>query len=242
VEVIVTIAIIAILFGIAAPSLRSSINNARESVCLNTIRSVGQATIVYTTERDHWPHFAEQRVHHAFTNPLFPHPQDYWDQRDQWMLALADYFPGGKRLNPAAYDPWNPVIDYMQRDDLRALFQEEPAVPNTYHLSTALFSGWRLWSPSDPVADESQLTPVAAGSVRHPSRKAMYHEIIPHHLLEVGIEITGPFKNADLPVVLVDGSGRLVPWRKMPEPVDNPLGRPGGRLTNTENGYLGRDF
>lgn len=61
IEVLVTIGIISVLIGISAPALRASIDAGRATVCLSTIRSVGQATVMYTSDHRQWPYFADKR-------------------------------------------------------------------------------------------------------------------------------------------------------------------------------------
>lgn len=249
VEVLVSIGIISILLGISAPALRSSAQRARSVVCLATIRSLGQATHVYTNDHGHWPYAAvEPRLDDALLNPLRPDPMLYWWQVNHWMLAMHGYLDGEEFLNPAAHDPWSPIVDRMADPEVRAILPEGSVFPSNYNLSTALFSGAALWLRENPVADESQLARVQAAAVAYPSQKVMYHEVMPHHLGAAAISDlhAGILKVYELNIVYVDGSARAILSSDRPASVPNPMARPGegfaGPLTNTWDGYLGRDF
>lgn len=245
-ETLIVAGIITILMAIAIPTLRASADAGRAATCLATLRGVGQATEAYIGDMGHYPHFAEPRLHEAFTNDGVP--RGYFVQSGFWLTVLRGYIDGGGPGSsdpPGAFCPWNPMQEILAEERAGRRPVRQDAHANIYQLSSALFTGAGLWSPVAPVIDASQLRPVRAGSVAHPSSKSMYHEWFPSHAL--GVDHDGPvsrIKAIPMNIVFCDGSAATVSRRLLPDPVPNPFYTDGGRsgvMANTVNGHVGID-
>lgn len=77
VELLVVVAVIGSLVGILLPALASARNAARSTVCLTSLRTLGQATHLYALEYAGKP---PASTHSAFA-----------DRRQPWAFALAPY-------------------------------------------------------------------------------------------------------------------------------------------------------
>lgn len=246
-ETLIVTGIIGILMAIAIPTLRAGADAARAATCLATLRGVAQATEAYASDTGHYPHFAKPQLHEAFTNEGVP--RNYFAQSGFWLTALRGYIgEGGAGASdpPGAFCPWNPMQEILTEERAGRRPTKQDAHTNIYQLSSALFSGAALWSPEAPVVDASQLRPVRAGNVAHPSSKSMYHEWFPSHALGIDHDASGSrIGNIPMNIVFCDGGAATIPRRLLPDPVPNPFDAGGGRssvLANTVNGHLGLDL
>jgi len=247
-ELIVAIGVVALLLAIALPALRGVRLAARETECLSQIRQTGLLMTSYATDHQGvLPQVGEAQLTRSFSNAGFW--MNYFDQQMFWPIALRGYAA-------APDDPHElscPYADYPVVEDeteLDTQFPERAVLPVAYWYSSALFTRAQLWRESDPIVDGSQLLPVRISEVAHPSAKAAFFEIFGVH--RVGGQPYAAF-GADfdeqnrpfyrVPVSLVDGSASLKTRTELPGPVANPFydGDP-PTLTNTRDGFLGRDF
>ena len=55
IELLIVIAVIAILAGLLLPALNSARGKARSILCAGNLKSIGQLFIMYVDENDDWP-------------------------------------------------------------------------------------------------------------------------------------------------------------------------------------------
>lgn len=88
IELLAVIAILGLLMGILLPSLSSARKSAKASVCLATMKNIGNAFIFYLNEnRDTFPPFRMKKVHPADADDD-PFVNEYFREKPRWQWFL----------------------------------------------------------------------------------------------------------------------------------------------------------
>jgi type II secretory pathway pseudopilin PulG len=256
VEAMVVAAIISTLLAISLPSLMRVIDGARETRCMAQLRGVNLAMATYTADhRGMLPQLGAPRLTRSFENAGFWH--NYFDQTNFWTVGLIGYLdptPGANTMTCIGSElhAENPSDDVNQ-------LPKGAVLSSAYKYNTALFTGWRLWNPSHPIVDVSQLHAVNIANVDHPSRKIAFSEKWLKHLLDSPKGPPGQrgryfFPDGrpryNVPIALCDGATLLVtpamtlefsPGNPFLSP--SPFDPPGSMMMiTTLMGHRGRDF
>lgn len=93
IELLVVIAIIAVLVAILLPVLRQAREKARQSVCMNNMKQLGLAILMYADDYDGWvvPSLSDTNI-----------ANNAWD----WTLVKGGYCPGASNLIGGAWSMW----------------------------------------------------------------------------------------------------------------------------------------
>jgi prepilin-type N-terminal cleavage/methylation domain-containing protein len=258
IELLVTIAVIAIVLSLALPALAGARNRARTTQCVSTMRTLGQASGLYSLDHgDLLPsvlgrdadaaEFTSGETNWAMLHPLVV--------IDMWGAALAAYIDGADRnyrvWSCAAMPRWyREMMSYW--DTIGYSLNSTPygAGQMSYYYSAALVTEPSLWSPRFPrtIQIMRQLSrPVGAWEVAFPSGKVMLSECRDFHG-------TGAWCYDDaagkLVVVMVDGSSRRISKSDLAPPLEvesidelsNFATRGPVPFCASEGGFLGRDL
>jgi len=202
VEVLVVVAILAILLGILAPVMRSARRQGDDLVCRSRQSAISRMFSVYATEHDGlWPTFDYP---HRLTGEPDALRLDSWGASGGWFILpinemtfwgfpLRDYAVNDSaRAIPAAvealscptvFNRWLDQLPAAQRDGRATIVDPMWAPQESYYHSLALFTrpgGW-AGAPNVPVRVNPLHAPVSTTQVRYPSRKASLVEKASYH-------------------------------------------------------------
>ncbi|MGA9594963.1 MAG: type II secretion system protein [Acidimicrobiia bacterium] len=245
VELLVVIGVIAVLITISVPAIGGAVIASRETVLISRLHGIGQANESYVG--DHRFQLPQAGIpfkyeYSIFTGYLW---RTYSSQCGFWTVALWPYF--GAPNDPGMFSPWGPQ---------RFASSTTQIASSIFQQNDAMFTQPRLWSPTDPIIDESQLIAPRASDVAYPSAKIAFFQDFPTHLFDpslamsyVGTQPAGSHFNT--PILLADSSARLLPYQDLPPLVSNPwwektaahiIPDSNGGLLRTLDGVDGRDF
>ena len=244
IELLAVVAVIATLIAITAPAIGRAVIASREVVLLSRLHGITQATEAYVG--DHRFQLPQAGIPHKFEFSIDTgyYWSDYFGQSGFWTVALWPYF--GEPNHPGMHSPWSgQPQDHSTTRHSSSMFQQ----------NYAMFSQPRLWSPTDPIIDESQLIAPRASEVAYPSHKAAFFLDFPLHLFDSSLHVyvgrQPPGSLFNTPIALADSSARLLPYQDLPPSVSHPwwtrepahiIPESNGGLLRTLNGVLGRDF
>ncbi|NUM54794.1 MAG: DUF1559 domain-containing protein [Candidatus Hydrogenedentes bacterium] len=163
-ELIVTIAIISILFALLLPALSRAREAAWRANCTNNLRQIGIAFELYALEnRERYP---------AASDPVSTSPF-YWLWMGRgWRTKIAEYVPGDKE---------NPGVFWCPRDPTA----ESDYESTSYAYSMAFYHSPDQINEMDSVSDNYsnpvKTKPQTMASVRNPSKKVLVGEWFANH-------------------------------------------------------------
>jgi prepilin-type N-terminal cleavage/methylation domain-containing protein len=218
IEILVAIAVVAVLLSLALPALASARRHAQTTLCVSTMRSLGQSSALYSVDHgDLLPsvlgrdadaaEFTSGETSWAMLHPLVV--------IDMWGAALEPYIDGADRDNRvwrcAAMPRW--YSEWISRWDATGHgLNSTPygSAQMSYYYSAALASEPMLWTPRFPRTVQAMRQfsrPVGTWEVAFPSAKVMLAERRDFHGKGAWCYDDAPGK---LAVVMVDGSCRRV--------------------------------
>lgn len=236
-ELLVVLAVVALLSAFALHGLRQSRVSARASVALSDLRQHAANMLSYTGDyAGMFPWFTDPFRTIPVCNPAMNEcvNMGYWDAVHRWNMPLAAAYYGGNHLHPSFYPPgfveeeWNGFTPNITR----------------YLYSSAFITDWRFWDPSQRVLDGSQLRATALNEVRWPSAKTLLVCSYPYGDTST-VGLWSAAKNA-YPMSLTDGHAEQVAPDRLEMPYRGSsnvegaswLGYPG---MSTLMGVRGRD-
>lgn len=256
VELLVSIAIIAVLISLALPALARMRQSSKEAVALANVRTVGQSFQHYADERKTWP-FARQGV----STPGLPSPPGmppiqpppdilvvpWWPQgtiigvSDHW--ALSYLWPGIISVVAPWEENYAVWVSPGRDKALPEIGDYGEAVWETVSLrySNSFVASAKLWSPG-AAADESFLRATAPADVTMPARKVMLWDADLAYLTHEPDRV-GRHYRAMTPMCFADLHSAPHDPTKAAAGVPNPLNNnDASTLHNTPGGVTGSDY
>lgn len=219
VELIVSIAIMSILFALLLPALARARESAWRANCTNNLRQIGIAFELYAQEnKERYP---------AASDPVSTSPF-YWLWMGRgWRTKLAEYIPGDKD-NPGVF--WCPSDSTAEEDFESTSYAYSMAF---YHSPEQINA---MSQVSDNYSNPVPTKPQKTASVRIPSKKILVGEWYANH--EAWGEDDGWFGLGGKRLYLfADGHVEYLDWSELKESND------GLRNPNlTKDGIAGADI
>ncbi len=234
VELLVVIAVIAVLLGLSAPGLLGARQSAGAAVALSNLRGIGVVVELYTTRYDGvYPyHGADTSVWFLVSPPpeppvLLAHVGNVWALSSLWPAKMHEVAPwrehfrswlnvGYESPEGTSWGGWSNV---------------------SYSYSCSFFASPDTWSAGEPGPAEELIEPIRNVSVSYPSSKVLMFDKDRAYL---GAANRALFKRG---VLMADGSasGRLD--SEATAPVQNRIDTYPPRIySDTPLGVRGRDF
>lgn len=168
VELLVAVAVMAVLIGILLPVLQNSRRQADVTGVLSNLRDIGQTTEAYLNHsRGLYPfHGPDATVPFVLVSPAEGNPIRL-AQVDVWALRFFWF----TKMRPVA--PWAEHYRVWQGDDPDG---GPGSFSVSYMYACAFFARPAVWIPGAPMTPEEGIHPVRATDVRNPSRKAIFFD------------------------------------------------------------------
>ncbi|MBL0921504.1 MAG: hypothetical protein IBJ10_05175 [Phycisphaerales bacterium] len=250
IETLVAIGIVAILLGIAVPSLSRARRAAVATDCLATLRSIVQGYHLAANQNGgYWanivpPGAGSADIWHPGTSTVIG--VSLFAQVEYWTGGLiGSYWEQGDGARMLA-------CPHVYRDDPELFDQMAPfnAGAQSYFYSPAFFTDRRMWDPADEQArmvdPERWSKRVAVHEVAHPAAKVAMTERRDFHWS--GIALEDPTCRG-VNVAFADGHAeRANPakaqpaLRYWPTPPASPIAESAVPFCAPAGGYLGRDY
>ena len=258
VEVLVVIAVVAILVGLVVPALRDGREVARRSVCERRVASHMTVLACYAADHsDAWPFpFEKDRCEPRalVDGTALRSTAVYESGASLWQYPVLEAY-GGRGFHESLICP----SDQKTRADAQraiALFggdETSVRMPLTYFMSMAMILSPEALDPNHPSMDAKYHVGQTMASVQFTSRKAAIVEVRPVHDFEYDQETGVTFlKRSYLTVVAAaDGSAGAkqssvfvpgVVFDSSVQGVERELMGSGVRLIYTPHGVRGRDW
>lgn len=230
IEVLIVIAVIAVLVGITLPGLRGGREASQRLMSLNNLKQLGDAITMYQGDHaGYYPALHFGVLYHRTEDFLFS--EFWWTVAWNWPGPVYDYLP----INHHVETYISPTSD--RRGD-----PSTGTWPTSYWYSTSFVGKPRIWS-GEPTHDYALMKAQRGADVLFASNKILLWDsefgTRTHELKRDGPDIAEP-----MPMLAADGSGRVEIPAKATEAVPNPFQHPGYdlRLQNTRDGVRGIDY
>lgn len=191
IEMMVTVAVIAVLLGIALPALRSARIAADSAACQVNLSSIAKLQAAYAASNNgQFPNALESGI--AWVE---------WRYNNAWYgtgatLAQSDWWPGP--LSAKGYYDSNeptqgmacPVVRRNWLDNRLSDTDSDDSPERSYRYSPAMFTEAKLWNPDDQSADQARRERYGADryrksvridEVKFPSHKVVMSEKEDNH-------------------------------------------------------------
>ncbi len=241
-EVLVGIAIIAVLLGITLPALRGARTEAGALASLANCKNIGLSVSIYAQQNQgRYPTVEadETGSYSIFDRPPHePHARrvgfsPIWWFSDMWPAVMHDAAPWDENfeswLSPGhgREPPYWPIAVGFFGDRLKVV---------SYRYSNSFLARPSLWSGSSP-ADASLIGPTTLADVTNPSLKVLMWDAERAYLRR------GPRISTPRPLLFADGSAAARRDTDAAAPVRNPLNHTGPNIYHdTPDGVRGVDF
>ncbi len=186
IEMLVTVAVVSVLLGLALPALRNARVTADSTACLVSLSSIAKMQAAYAAGNDgRWPNDFEPNKpgpNYAFNNTNLvlndPSGQTFAWPGPLWKRGYydSDEPPQGVSC-PVVYREWHDT-----RSETEQRVEMSPML--SYHYSFAMFTQSSLWDPTDAVAESARVNPLLFGhlpyakSVRTDEVKFPSHKVV----------------------------------------------------------------
>ncbi len=237
IEILVCIAIVAILLALSVPLGQRGLQRMTETRCAVNIRSAGTLLGLYTTEnRGTFPY--------AGTEPIIePGPGGGPDYargsvlgfEQSWATLLPDDW-SGQHWNEALRCPKQPRYEAGATGGPGDLIPDGTLQMPTYFMSRAAWIDPKSLSP-DATDKDYLIRPVREEEVAFPSLKALMHEMVPYCVPEARGNIRTIFQSFSFPISIAAHDGSVL---RAPRDSFDAGGR--YQLVYTPWGVRGRDF
>lgn len=228
-EVIVTIAIIAIIFSILIPVLGRARIHSREIASLANVRTLHSIIALYSGDHDdYYPAWRPGEKYQISENE--------WIGDNSWFSIYVNW-PG----TVYAYLPIDQNADvYVSPTVLRR--RNGQAWPTSYRYSSCFVGHPSIWM--EGTLPELHLrTAQQSADVLFPSKKVLLWDAdFPLH--KASVRYKGPDLAEKVPMVSADGQGFVRRPADASPAIENPFGQVGAdlRLNNTPKGIHGMDY
>ncbi|MEM1071492.1 MAG: type II secretion system protein [Planctomycetota bacterium] len=249
IELLVVIGVIGILIGLILPALGSARTQARQTLSLTNVRSIGQSFALYADAHEVYPFPGKIDIDNASV------PGDLysmrWYARDgEAIIAISDVWPMATLWPALVSDitPWEEAFEIWVspgRDkslpDVDLLTELEPQEVVSYEYSHSFLARPRNWSDG-ASADPSLVAPTRPAGVRSPAGKVLlYDSDLTYRREQPGI-VDGHY-DALTPMAFADGHGDVLSPLDAKPTTPNPLNGTDIRaLHNTVEGIQGIDY
>lgn len=199
-ELLVTIAVFAVLLGILLPALRSARRSAVDQQCRARLASIGAMYELYAAEhRGRWATFEYPSRADGYPEPLrIPE----WGAGGGWIILpinemtfwgypLREYVADDPETEihraaealscPVVHGRWLAELDSEQRDNDAVPFDPMRAPQRSYYHSLSLLTAPSGWASEMPPEINAIHAPVTLSDVAHPSQKTTLVEKASHH-------------------------------------------------------------
>lgn len=241
IEILISIAIIAVLIGISLPALHQARQRGRDVAGLSNLRQTGIILETYMSRYGGGLPYAGQDAGFSLT------PQDppgsiiqpgYWDLSFYWSSLFHEVAPWPEWFDVWTYpDPRRPVEKPWAIEEYGGPFQNGIS---SLRYSRALFARPRIWESGEMIEDrDSVLRGVRMNEVRFPSSKVSLFD----GELCVRVRCDSELE-AKRGMLFLDGHAALLATGDAIEPVAGrleDLGEP-EPLHDTAGGAYGRDY
>lgn len=176
VEVLVTIAVIAVVLSLAAAGMMRTKRTAIATKCAANLRSSATAVLAYTGDyRDAFPIQGAFQLTQSFNTVAYGW-RDYFDQSHLWTIPARSYM-GDTGANPAQFcaDP------ALQRENAASFITDYPegsVLHSDFWVSYATFTDPAAWVDDGTPGDARHLRAVRMSEVVYSSQKGLLIE--PH--------------------------------------------------------------
>lgn len=182
IELLATVALLAILAGLAAPSISGSLSKARQTAALSNLRQIGAAFFAYAAEdAGRFPYCWDSSTGQTYAHLVLPYiPQNLREAKRNVFVSpyavkpiasgehtIAITYSAHPRLCnekiPGGADTRVP-LPAIQRPSQVILLADGSQVPwNNYQSSASFWNPWQIFAP-DSVTDLSEKIPVGPDS------------------------------------------------------------------------------
>lgn len=242
IEILVVIAVVAVLLAISLPALSSSRAAGRRLTCESNVRSSVQAISAYTNDfGGMFPSIADPKSGFVAGNITL----DYFTQIGCWPIALKSYIGAEAAMSSTQFCPT--LYRYNSADDLSA----QPWVrwQSSYWQTLGAIVGPESFvDPVPEIISPTSLRTMRFADVLFPSQKGILAEKLPWHEFAKLKEFTPDmllgkpgFERHTFSTAFADGSALALRGADMIPAVKGPFGAYYGPVIATVDGIRGRD-
>lgn len=230
IEMLIVIAVIAVLIALTLPSLRGGRDASQRITSLNNLKQLSAPIAMYQGDHDsYYPALHPRTMYHRSEDMRFG--EFWWTVAWNWPGPVYHYLP----IN-------HNVETYISPTSERRGDPSTGTWPTSYWYSTTFVGMARIWS-GERTQDFSLMRPQRGGDVLFPSSKILLWDT------EFGtrtreLKRDGPDIAESMPMLSADGSGSDRVPAEASEAVPNPFQHIGWelRLNNTRDGVRGLDY
>lgn len=232
-ELLITIAVIAILTAVLIPAIGHARRSTQQTVRTSTARQLVGATLLYATDHaQSFPYFGTPGDPEA---PIFIHG---------FRLPFATYFGSHMRLWTSLiiteyYDAWrDPNVDRYLGPDPGYDDPPDTLILSRFLMTACAAAAPQYWIGDLPPNDRTLFRPAHVTEMKSPSAKGL----LMHASIESESEYLGPFH---VLVAMGDGSAGRKPWLGNTDPdrfVVRYYGAWPRHILTTRGGIAGRDY